>query len=130
MFCWNTAVIGWQSKLASLCLFNGIVILKLCSLSGMCGNMNNFSETNWEMIKNMTDETIDRSELPPLDDSFFDRATWRMPKESVAVTVQLDPDLLAWFQALGNDYQQRMIAALRIYAEAHKDAVPQTVPSD
>ena len=89
--------------------------------------MNNSSETNWEMIENMTDETIDRAELPPLDDSFFDRATWRMPKEPVAVTVQLDPDLLAWFQALGNDYQQRMIAALRIYAEAHKDAVPQAV---
>jgi uncharacterized protein (DUF4415 family) len=46
-----------------------------------------------------------------------------MPKERVAVTVEMDPDLLAWFQALGNDYQQRMIAALRIYAEAHKEAV-------
>ena len=87
---------------------------------------NNSSETNWEMIDAMTDETIDRSELPPLDDSFFDRATWRMPKEPIAVTVQLDPDLLAWFQALGDDYQQRMAAALRIYAEAHKAGAHQT----
>ncbi len=46
-------------------------------------DMNNSSETNWEMVDALTDETIDRSELPPLDDSFFDRATWRMPKEPV-----------------------------------------------
>lgn len=89
-------------------------------------NMNNSSETNWEMIEAMTDETTDRSELPPLDDSFFDRATWRMPKERVTVTVEMDPTLLAWFQALGKDYEQRMIAALRIYAEAHKEAVHET----
>jgi uncharacterized protein (DUF4415 family) len=89
-------------------------------------DMNNSSETNWEMIDAMTDETVDRSELPPLDDAFFDRATWRMPNEPVPVTVQLDPDLLAWFQALGNDYQQRMAAALRIYAEAHKESRRQT----
>ena len=83
-------------------------------------DMNNSSETNWEMIDSMTDETIDRSELPPLDDSFFDRAVWRMPEDRVAVTVEMDPDLLAWFQSLGNDYRQRMLAALRIYAEAHQ----------
>ena len=93
-------------------------------------DMKNSSETNWEMIETMTDESIDRSDVPPLDDSFFDRATWRMPKEPVEVTVQLDPDLLAWFQALGNDYQKRMVAALRIYAEAHKDVAPQSVASD
>ncbi len=89
-------------------------------------NMNNSSETNWEMIGAMTDEAIDRSELPPLNDAFFDRATWRMPKERVIVAVEMDPNLLAWFQALGNDYEKRMIAALRIYAEAHKEAVHET----
>jgi uncharacterized protein (DUF4415 family) len=83
--------------------------------------MNNSSETNWEMIEAMSDETIDRSELPPLDDSFFSRATWRMPAPTVTVTMQLEPSLLAWFQELGGDYEQRMVAALRIYAEAHKE---------
>jgi uncharacterized protein (DUF4415 family) len=85
-------------------------------------DMNNSSETNWERIDALTDEEIDRAELPPLDDSFFARATWRMPKKSVAVTLKLEPELLAWFQALGEAYEQRMVAALRIYAEAHKDA--------
>ena len=83
--------------------------------------MNNSSETDWEMIEALTDETIDRSELPPLDDAFFDRATWRMPtKEPVTVTMEIDPALLAWFKNLGENYEQRMVAALRIYAEAHR----------
>jgi uncharacterized protein (DUF4415 family) len=79
------------------------------------------------MIDALNDETIDRSELPPLDDSFFTRARWRMPEKAVAVTVHLDPELLAWFQTLGSEYEQRMIAALRIYAEAHRDANHQAI---
>ena len=90
---------------------------------------NNSSETNWEMIDSLTDETIDRSELAPLDESFFARATWRMPKGQAIVTVPVDADLLAWFQAQGSESEQRMIAALRIYAEAHKDAVRQPEPA-
>lgn len=90
-------------------------------------NMSNSSETNWEMIDALNDETIDRSELPPLDDSFFTRAKWRMPVKPIAVTVHVDPELLAWFQSLGSEYEQRMIAALRIYAEAHRDAADQAI---
>ena len=90
-------------------------------------DMNDSSETNWEIIDAMTDETMDRSELPPLGDSFFDRATWRMPQESVTVTVKMEPTLLSWFQALGSDYEQRMVVALRIYAEAHTGSVNRTV---
>jgi uncharacterized protein (DUF4415 family) len=87
--------------------------------------MNNSSETNWAMVDSLTDETIDRSELPPLDESFFARATWRMPERQTIVAVPLDPDVLAWFQAQGSESEQRMIAALRIYAEAHQDAAHQ-----
>ena len=83
----------------------------------------NCSETNWELVDSLTDEMLDRTELPPLDDSFFARATWRMPAGPVIVPVPMDPDLLAWFQAQGSESEQRMIAALRIYVEAHKDAV-------
>lgn len=89
-------------------------------------DMNNSSETNWEMVDALTDEAIDRSELPPLDEAFFSRATWRMPKKQIAVTVHIDQDLEAWFQAQGA-YEKRINAALRIYAEAHKDLVDQAV---
>ncbi len=88
-------------------------------------DMYNYSETNWAMIDALKDEEIDRSEVPPLDDRFFARAKWRLPHKPVAVTVHLDSDLYAWFQAQGDDYEQRMIAALRIYAEAHKGSTRQ-----
>jgi len=84
--------------------------------------MNKRSETDWIRIDAMTDEEIDTSDIPPLTEDFFNRAHVRMPKRKVAVTVQIDPDVLAWFRAQGEDYEQRMHAALRIYAEAHKAA--------
>lgn len=91
-------------------------------------DMNDSSETNWALIDSLTDETIDRSELPPLDESFFAKATWRMPEGQEFVAVPIDPGLLAWFQAQGDESEQRMIAALRIYAEAHKDTARQPEP--
>ena len=90
--------------------------------------MDNSSETNWAMIDSLTDEEIDRSELPPLDESFFARATWRMPEGQATIAVPVDLDLLAWFQAQGSESEQRIIAALRIYAEAHKGFVRQPEP--
>lgn len=83
--------------------------------------MNNSSETNWALVDSLTDEMIDRSEVPSLDDSFFARSVWRMPEGQAVVAVPVDSDLLAWFQAQGSESEGRMIAALRIYAEAHKD---------
>ena len=87
-------------------------------------DMNNSSETNWTLVDSLTDEMIDRSELPPLDESFFARAVWRMPEGQAVVAVPVDADLLAWFHAQGSESEGRMVAALRIYAEAHKDVAP------
>jgi uncharacterized protein (DUF4415 family) len=81
------------------------------------------------MVDSLTDETMDRSELPPLDESFFARATWRMPEGRTIIAVPVDPDLLAWFQAQGSESERRIIAALRIYAEAHKDAIHESEPT-
>jgi len=36
------------------------------------------------------------------------------------VEVAVDEDILAWFQSQGQDYEKRMRAALRLYAEAHR----------
>jgi uncharacterized protein (DUF4415 family) len=68
----------------------------------------------------MSDEDIDTSDIPPLTDDFFKRAKLRKPRQAVPVTVQIDPEVLAWFKAQGEDYERRMSAALRIYAEAHQ----------
>jgi uncharacterized protein (DUF4415 family) len=77
-------------------------------------------KTDWDRIGAMTDEMIDTSDIPPLSNAFFDKATLRMPRQPVAITVNVDSDVLTWFQQHGDQYEQLMNAALRIYAEAHK----------
>jgi uncharacterized protein (DUF4415 family) len=69
----------------------------------------------------MTDEEIDTSDSPPLDDVFFARAEWRMPENKKTVTLSVDSEVLEWFEAQGADFQQRVNAALKIYAEAHQE---------
>jgi uncharacterized protein (DUF4415 family) len=78
------------------------------------------SEMNLARFDAMTDEMIDTSEIPPLSDEFFEKATWQMPEKPVKVIIEIEPEILAWFTAQGEDYQQRLTAALRLYAEAHK----------
>jgi uncharacterized protein (DUF4415 family) len=83
--------------------------------------MNKPSETNLALFDAMTDNMIDTSEIPPLSETFFENATWRMPEPPVMITVEIEPEILAWFKAQGHDYQHRLTAALRLYAEAHRN---------
>ena len=95
----------------------------------MNGNsMNKPSETNLALFDAMTDDMIDTSEIPPLLAEFFEQATWRMPQTPVSVTIQIEPDIFAWFQAQGDDYQHRLAAALRLYAQAHQSFVKEYQP--
>jgi uncharacterized protein (DUF4415 family) len=84
-------------------------------------NLKKPSETNWTQIDEMKDEEIDTSDIPPLDERFFADAKLRMPKKRVSVTVSVDSEVLEWFKAQGEEFQNRINAALRIYAEAHKE---------
>jgi uncharacterized protein (DUF4415 family) len=79
------------------------------------------SETNWAGVSEMTEEEIDTSDIPPLDETFFANARLRMPEKKVAITLDVDADVLEWFRAQGEEFQHRINAALRIYAEAHKE---------
>ncbi len=83
-------------------------------------NLKKPSETDWARIDQMTDEEIDTSDSPPLDDDFFARAEWRMPEKKRAVTLSVDSEVLKWFEGQGADFQHRVNAALKIYAEAHQ----------
>jgi len=79
------------------------------------------SETNWTRLSEMTDEEIDTSDIPSLDETFFANARLRMPENKVSITLAVDADVLEWFRAQGEDFQHRINAALKIYAEAHKE---------
>ncbi len=84
-------------------------------------NLKRPSETDWMKVEAITDEEIDTSDIPPLDEAFFANAKLRMPKGKVPVILSVDADIVEWFKAQGNEYQRLINAALRIYAEAHKD---------
>lgn len=81
---------------------------------------NKSSATNWARVDALTDESNDTSDIPPLTDEQLAHATLRLPHQPVAVTLHIDPDVLAWFKAQGAEYEQRINAALRIYVEAYK----------
>ncbi|MDQ6834284.1 MAG: BrnA antitoxin family protein [Chloroflexota bacterium] len=59
--------------------------------------------------------------MPPLDDTFFARVTFRCPRKQEVVTVHVDPDVLEWFRAQGEQWESKMRAALRIYVDAHQE---------
>lgn len=79
------------------------------------------SKTDWERVDAMTDEEIDTSDIPPLDEAFFANAEVRLPKPKVPITIRLDDDVLRWFRSMGKGYQTRINAVLRTYMEAHQN---------
>jgi len=81
-------------------------------------NSNRNSKTDWAGLDAMTDEDIDTSDIPPLDEEFFANAELRMPKAKSQISMRVDSDVLAWFKEQGTDYQARMNAVLRLYMEA------------
>ena len=68
-------------------------------------DLNSTSRTNWTALESRSEENIDYSDIPPLTDDFFERATLCIPAEQAQDLVQLDPDVKQWFQALGHWYR-------------------------
>ena len=67
------------------------------------------------------DKDIDYSDIPELDDSFFDKTTIAIPPSKEQLTVRFDEDIVAWFRSQGRGYQTRMNAVLRAYVRAQKN---------
>ena len=68
----------------------------------------------------MEDRDIDYSDVPSLDDSFFEKQTVTIPPPKEQLTVRFDRDIVAWFREQGRGYQTRMNAVLRAYVEAQR----------
>jgi uncharacterized protein (DUF4415 family) len=69
-------------------------------------------------LDRMTDKDIDYSDIPPLDKSFFKKATAEWPPVKQQVTVRLDTDVLDWLKAHGKGYQTRINRILRAAMES------------
>jgi len=63
------------------------------------------SETNWARVEAMSDDEIDTSDIPPLDETFFANAKPRMPKGKVPAVISVDAEVVEWFKAQGGEYQ-------------------------
>jgi uncharacterized protein (DUF4415 family) len=83
-------------------------------------DLNNTSRTNWTALESRSEDNIDYSDIPPLTDEFFERATLRIPVEQAHNLVQLDPDVKQWFQAQGEQYKALINNVLRQYIEKIK----------
>lgn len=65
-------------------------------------------------IDRMKDAAIDYSDIPPLDKSFFTKATEAWPPVKRQLTIRLDEDVLMWLKTHGRGYQTRINHILRV----------------
>ena len=82
--------------------------------------MSKVSRTDWKRLANMEDQDMDTSDIPELDDAFFQNAELRVPPKQ-PVTLRLDSDVLGWFKSQGAGYQTRINKLLRSYMESQQN---------
>ncbi len=82
-------------------------------------------DVNKKSIKNdlarldrIKDAQIDYSDIPPLDNSFYAKATEAWPPAKQQLTLRLDADVLHWLKAHGRGYQTRINRILRAAMES------------
>lgn len=82
------------------------------------------SLTDWDRVDALRDEDIDLSDCPEITPEMFSRAVVRRNREPLPrrgrLTLDLDPDVLAWFKAQGEDYRQQIGEILKAYKDAHQ----------
>ena len=80
------------------------------------------TKTDWKRLDAMTDDEIDTSEIPELDDEWFENAQVVLPQKKKAISLRVDGNVLEWFKSNSKDrgYQTLMNAVLKAYARAHK----------
>ncbi|MCP5170224.1 MAG: BrnA antitoxin family protein [Hahellaceae bacterium] len=81
--------------------------------------MSKSSKTDWKRLAEMNDKDIDTSDIPELDDAFFQNAELKVPPKQ-PVTLRIDSDVLVWFKSQGTGYQTRINKLLRAYMESQQ----------
>jgi len=78
-------------------------------------------ERTAEELAALPDDQIDYSDIPELDDDFWENARIVAPPGKERITFRVDRDVLEFFRKDGPGYQTRMNAVLRSFVEAHRD---------
>ena len=80
-------------------------------------------KTDWEKLRNLTDEEIEASianDPDWSDDWNWSEAVLAIPPKKTAISIRLDADVLDFFKQDGAGYQRRMNAVLRSYMDQKK----------
>lgn len=72
-------------------------------------------------LRAKSDEGIDYSDIPPLDEAFWQAARRAIIAPKKQITLRIDEDVLDFFKATGSRYQTRINAVLRAYVHASQE---------
>lgn len=84
-------------------------------------------KTDWEKLRNLTDEEIEASikDDPDWSDDWnWGEAVLVIPPKKQAISIRLDEDVLDYFKHEGAGYQRRINAVLRSYMQQKKAKKP------
>jgi len=69
-------------------------------------------------LDKITDADIDYSDIPPLDESFFQKELVTLPHKKDSITLRVDHDVLQFFKQHGKGYQTLINAVLKTFVHA------------
>ena len=79
------------------------------------------SQTRLKELASRSDQQIDYSDIPELDEAFFEKAKIVRPAaDKRQITIRIDADVLDWFRDQGKGYQTHMNAVLKAYMHSQK----------
>jgi len=91
----------------------------------------NISHKRLEEIRNIPDSAIDTSDIPELDDDFWQTVKIIVPIPKKSISIRLDSDILDWFKGQGKGYQSMINNVLRTYVnhQQNKALIPENYHS-
>ena len=83
----------------------------------------NISPKGLKELENIPDEAIDTSDIPELENNFWENAKMVEPITKQSISIRLDSDVLEWFKSQGKGYQTSINNVLRTYVEHQKTKI-------
>lgn len=73
------------------------------------------NKTDWEKLKNLSENEIDYSDIPETQYSFWEDAELILPKQKVEVKLQIDEDIAFWLNQINDKSNIALNNLLRSY---------------
>ena len=90
-------------------------------------NKKSITKSDLKRLDRLKESDIDYSDIPPLGEEFFSKATAAWPPTKEQLTIRLDADVLRWLKAQGKGYQTRINRILRAAMETRPRSRPRSV---